>query len=231
MPNRVLFVTGRLAAPLLADTLARAQPAFAYEIAVMKITVAALMTPEWIGRFLEAPAGVDLVLLPGRMQGDPAILEQKLGIPVEKGPKDLREIPEYFGLAAVRAEYGAHDIRILAEIHNAPSLTLDEIHARARYYADSGADVIDVSKLSRFCRLAWARYLLSTMPATVGLPALWGSGWISQPSIWTQSVNAVDPSTFFRWSICPSRIILDFSSIITVTKSLIFHCFCSGGAW
>ena len=144
MPNKVLFVTGKLAAPLLRDTMARAKPGFAYEIAVLKISVAALLTPEWIARHLRVPEGVDLVLLPGRIQGDPAVLQQKLGIPVEKGPKDLREIPGYFGLAAVRREYGAFDVTILAEIHNAPSLALDQIRGRAAYYAESGAEVIDV---------------------------------------------------------------------------------------
>lgn len=142
--NRVLFVTGKLAAPLLQDTLARAQPEFACDVAVMKITVAALMTPEWIARFLEPPDGTDLILLPGRIQGDISVLETRFGIPVEKGPKELSEIPEYFGLATVRREYGAHDMTLLAEIHNAPSLDLDDIVRRAAYYAASGADVIDI---------------------------------------------------------------------------------------
>src|SRR5512142_1747831 len=144
MPSKVLFVTGKLAAPLLRDTLERAKPGFSWQIAVMKISVAALMTPEWLARFLRVPEGVDLVLLPGRIQGDPAILQDRLGVPVEKGPKDLREIPEYFGLAAVRRAYGAYDITILAEIHNAPSVPLEEVRRRAAYYAASGAEVIDV---------------------------------------------------------------------------------------
>lgn len=144
MPDRVLFVTGKLAAPLLRDTLARAAPSFAYDVAVMKITVAALMTPEWIARFLEPPAGTDLILLPGRIQGDASILEERFGIPVEKGPKDLREIPEHFGLASVRRDYGAYDIAILAEIHDAASLAPEEVLRRAAYYAESGADIIDV---------------------------------------------------------------------------------------
>lgn len=142
--KRVLFVTGKLAAPLLHDTLARARPDFACDVAVMKITVAALMTPEWIARFLEPPDGTDLILLPGRIQGDVSVLETRFGIPVEKGPKDVSEIPEYFGLASVRREYGAHDIALLAEIHNAPSLGIDDIVRRAAYYASSGADIIDV---------------------------------------------------------------------------------------
>ena len=143
--SRILFVTGKLAAPLLRDTLEHAKPEFPYEVAVMKITVAALMTPEWIARFLgPPPPGTDLILLPGRIQGDVAPLAERFGIRVEKGPKDLREIPAYFGLAEVRREYGAHDIRILAEIHDAPALEPGAILQRAEYYARSGADVIDV---------------------------------------------------------------------------------------
>lgn len=144
MPKKVLFVTGKLAAPLLRETLARAKPDFAYEVAVMKITVAALMTPEWIARFLEPPPDTDLILLPGRVQGDEKLLEARFGIRTEKGPRDLREIPQYFGLAAVRGDYGAYDIQILAEIHNAARLSVEQILERAAYYRASGADVIDV---------------------------------------------------------------------------------------
>ncbi|MGH9261641.1 MAG: DUF6513 domain-containing protein, partial [Acidimicrobiales bacterium] len=60
-PQRVLFVTGTLAEPSLRRTLAGMAPAFAYDVAVLKITVAALMTTPWIARFLEVPAGTDLV--------------------------------------------------------------------------------------------------------------------------------------------------------------------------
>ena len=53
--ERLLFVTGKLAAPALRDTLGRAELPFDYDVAVMKITVAALMTTEWIARFLDVP--------------------------------------------------------------------------------------------------------------------------------------------------------------------------------
>ena len=46
MADRLLFVTGKLAAPALRDTLGRAELPFDYDVAVMKITVAALMTTE-----------------------------------------------------------------------------------------------------------------------------------------------------------------------------------------
>jgi dihydropteroate synthase len=142
--RRVLFVTGRLAEPALRRVLADMAPPFAYEVAVMRITVAALMTTPWIARFLEVPGGTDLVLIPGLCEGDPAVVAAKVGVPTEKGPKDLREIPEYFGRARVARDYGAYDIEIVAEINNAPRLSREAVRAAADYYRASGADVIDV---------------------------------------------------------------------------------------
>lgn len=141
---KVLFVTGKLAAPLLRDTLDRARPDFAYDVAVMKITVAALMTPEWIARFLDPPHDTDLILLPGLIRGDPGVLEARCGIRTEKGPPDLRDIPAHFGLADLRREYGEYDVQIIAEINDAPRRTLPEMLGRAAYFADAGADLIDV---------------------------------------------------------------------------------------
>jgi len=143
-PQRVLFVTGRLAEPALRRTLAAMDPAFAYEVAVMKITVAALMTTPWIARFLEVPRGTDLVLIPGLCEGEPGVIAEKTGIAVEKGPKDLRQIPEYFGRAAAARDYGAYDIEIVAEVNNAPLLARDALRREAEHYRASGADVIDI---------------------------------------------------------------------------------------
>ena len=89
----MLFVTGRLAEPALRRTLGDMAPPFAYDVAVLKITVAALMTTEWMSRFLSVPPGVDLVLIPGLCEGDTDVVERAAGVPVRKGPKDLREIP------------------------------------------------------------------------------------------------------------------------------------------
>src|SRR5688572_14510562 len=143
-PGRVLFVTGRLAEPALSRTLAEMAPPFAYEVASLKITVAALMTTPWIARFLEVPPGTELVLIPGLCEGDTAAIADKVGVQVEKGPKDLREIPRYFGQAAAAREYGAWDIEIIAEINNAPRLTRDAIRQAADYFQASGADIIDI---------------------------------------------------------------------------------------
>ena len=86
MAERLLFVTGKLAAPALRDTLDRAELPFDYEIAVMKITVAALMTTDWIARFLEPPEAVTKIMIPGLCEGETDVLAERFGIPDEKGP-------------------------------------------------------------------------------------------------------------------------------------------------
>jgi dihydropteroate synthase len=143
-PSRVLFVTGTLAEAALRRTVAAMDPPFAWDVAVLRITVAALMTTPWIARFLSVPAGTDLVLLPGLVEGDPALLSDRFAVPVEKGPKDLREIPEYFGRTARTADYGAWDIEILAEVNNAPKRSREDVRQEAEHYRRSGADLIDV---------------------------------------------------------------------------------------
>lgn len=141
----IAFVTGRLAEPALNETLRAMAPEFAYHVVVMKITVAALMTTPWIAKFLEVPSGTDLVMIPGLCEGDPQVIAEKLGgVRVLKGPKDLREIPAWFGHEALAREYGAYDIEICAEINNVPRLRREDIMRQARYFQESGADVIDI---------------------------------------------------------------------------------------
>jgi dihydropteroate synthase-like protein len=143
-PRRVLFVTGQLAEPALRNMLAAMAAPFTYDVAALRITVAALMTTSWIARHLTVGEGTDLVMIPGLCEGDPAVIQDKVGVPVTKGPADLREIPLYFGRSAARQEYGAWDIEILAEINNAPRLTREQIRQEAERFRASGADVIDI---------------------------------------------------------------------------------------
>jgi dihydropteroate synthase len=143
LPNRVLLVTGRLAEPALRRVLSGLDVPFQCEVVVLGITVAALMTTEWIARHLEVPEGVDLVLIPGLCEGDPRRVSEKVGVAVEKGPRQLHELPAYFGREAV-SDYGAWDIEIAAEINNAPRLDPKAIRRAAQSFVDAGADIIDI---------------------------------------------------------------------------------------
>jgi dihydropteroate synthase-like protein len=142
--DRYLFVTGKLAAPALRGTLERADLPFEYDVAVMKITVAALMTADWIARRLEVPDGVTRIMIPGMCQGDVEALSERFDVPAEKGPADLKRLPAFFGQADARSRYGARDVRVFAEINDVPHLDRERIFAAAEYYRDAGADVIDL---------------------------------------------------------------------------------------
>ncbi|MCJ7668833.1 MAG: DUF6513 domain-containing protein [Anaerolineae bacterium] len=142
--KKFLFVTGKLAAEALENTLQEMNPDFAYEIAVMKISVAALMPIPWIAKHLEPPRDCDVIYIPGLCEGELAPLEEATGIPVVRGPKDLNDIPFFFGLQQSREGYGEYRAKIFAEIVDAYRLSIDEILARAEYYRASGADVIDL---------------------------------------------------------------------------------------
>jgi hypothetical protein len=130
MPPRILFVTGKLAEPSLRRVLADLAPKVGFEpdVAVLPITVAALLTTEWIGRKLHVPSETNRVILPGYCRGEIEVIPVPETVQVEKGPKDLRDLPEYFGTRRGRPEgYGKYDIEIVAEINHAPSLTFDAI--------------------------------------------------------------------------------------------------------
>jgi dihydropteroate synthase-like protein len=146
--ERICFVTGRLAESALRSTVERlaGELGFAYDIAVLPITVAALMSPSWIARQLQLPAGTTRLILPGYCEGEVTpIAERFPGVMIERGPRDLRRLPEHFGKATSRdASYGQYDIEIIAEINHAPRMARDEILALARRYRDHGADLIDV---------------------------------------------------------------------------------------
>lgn len=154
MPNKILFVTGRLAEPALRRTLAALTLPCPYEVVVMPISIAALMTTAWMAhhfslperhpRHRRVPPDCDLIIIPGYCEGDPAELEQVSGAAVQKGPVDLQELPWHFGQKPRRESYGAYSIQLMAEIQDALRLPEAELLAQADYYRRNGADVIDL---------------------------------------------------------------------------------------
>jgi dihydropteroate synthase-like protein len=146
--ERILFLTGRLAQKSLERVLHGMAPApFAWEVREIGLQVAALMTADLIRRRVEPPVAADRIMVPGRCRGDLDALSQHYGLPVERGPEELKDLPQHFNRAAKPADLSRYDIAIFAEIVDAPQLSIDAIVARARQLRADGADVIDLGCL------------------------------------------------------------------------------------
>ena len=146
MREHLHFVTGRLAEFSLRQTLADLAPraGFEYSVEVLGITVAALMTTDWVARRVHPPPATTRIVLPGYCQGELEVVQQATGIPTERGPRDLRRLPDFFGHSPLDSDYGAYDIEILAEINHAPRWKLHDLLAEAQRLQQAGADRIDV---------------------------------------------------------------------------------------
>lgn len=148
MSENILFLTGKLAENSLHKVLAGMRPAqFDYQVAQLGISVAALMTPEFIARRLPDARGAGRIVLPGLCRGDLAPLQEKYGVPVQLGPEDLKDIPQHFGHGGKEPDLSSYDVKIFAEIVDAPQLPIADILARAERYRAQGANVIDLGCL------------------------------------------------------------------------------------
>ncbi|MFN5531641.1 MAG: DUF6513 domain-containing protein [Planctomycetaceae bacterium] len=144
---KLLFVTGRLAEPSLRRVVEQIAPRLPceVEVAVLGISVAALLHADWIRRKLVLPEGVDRVILPGWCQGDIASLSAHYGVPFELGPKELHDLPEWLGAGTrPKPDLSRYNLQILAEINHAPRMSDREILALAERHRRSGADLIDL---------------------------------------------------------------------------------------
>eukprot|EP00913_Durusdinium_trenchii_P008862 g8328.t1 len=125
---------------------------FEGDVAVVGISVAALMNVDWLERKLPDVSAFDRVILPGWCQGDVEALSKRYSVPFERGPKDIHALPEYFGRARrPPADLSRYDIEILAEINHAPRLPDEEILRMADHFGDSGADLIDLGCVPGEC--------------------------------------------------------------------------------
>lgn len=141
--SKILFVTGRLAHKALLNILKRMDPPFPYEVSVLPISVAALMNVTWVVSQLRSAGDADVVILPGLCQGDEKVLAEALGVEVKRGPKDLKDLPGFFGFST-HLKKAKPNIRILAEIVDAHKMTLNEIVSKALDYKAKGATIIDI---------------------------------------------------------------------------------------
>jgi hypothetical protein len=158
--EHILFLTGRLAERRLTQVLEAMAPSeFTWEIRQIGVKVAALMTPEIIRRRLNETGHASRVFLPGRCRADLAALGADFGVPFERGPDDLKDLPEFFGGKAGRVDLSRYDVRIFAEIAEAPTLDVGYVVS-----ADSG----ETDELRRGA-LAGAAYVLSLTEKTLWL--------------------------------------------------------------
>jgi dihydropteroate synthase len=149
MPEKILFLTGHLAERRLRKILTEMTGAeFTWDIRDIGVQVAALMSADLIRRRLpNGELDADRILVPGHCSGDLDALSRALGVPVERGPEDLNDIPTHFGRAQRGIDLSRHNVRIFAEIVDAPALTVSEIIIRAQAFTADGADVIDLGCL------------------------------------------------------------------------------------
>jgi dihydropteroate synthase len=145
MANKLLFLTGRLAEPRLARTVAGlGLPEGSWRIANVGVKVAALMTEAIVRNRLKAPLDADRVIVPGRSRMNLGELKEHYGVPFERGPDEIIDLPQFFGKGGKPPDLSRHDLRIFAEIVDAPALTVEQMVERVAKLKAEGADVIDI---------------------------------------------------------------------------------------
>jgi dihydropteroate synthase-like protein len=146
--EHIVFLTGRLAQPQLEKVLAGiADAPFTWEVREIGLQVAGLMTAEMIRRRVAAPVAAQRIIVPGRCRGDLEALAVHYGIPVQRGPEELKDLPRFFDRAARPVDLSEREVAIFAEIVDAPRLSVAQIVERARELRRDGADVIDLGGL------------------------------------------------------------------------------------
>jgi dihydropteroate synthase-like protein len=148
LAEKILFLTGSLAEKQLYRVLQEmAAETFEWRVRNLGLKVAALMTADMIKRRLDDIGDAERILVPGRCRGDLDELSRHFGIPVERGPEELMDLPRFFGFAGKPPDLSGYDVRIFAEIVDAPNLDIEAILQRAAAYVADGADVIDLGCL------------------------------------------------------------------------------------
>jgi dihydropteroate synthase len=145
MSQRLLFLTGRLAEARLQATVASVGlPEGSWRVENIGVKVAALMTEAIVKNRLKSPLAADRVIVPGRSRMNLASLSEHYGVAFERGPDELVDLPVFLGKGGTPPDFSRHDLRIFAEIIEAPQLSVAAIVERAAHHRAKGADVIDL---------------------------------------------------------------------------------------
>ncbi|MHA1134186.1 MAG: DUF6513 domain-containing protein [Alphaproteobacteria bacterium] len=147
MSENILFITGHLAEPRLKAVLSSMEADFKWTVLDIGVKVAALMTEEIVLRRLPEAGAADKIMLPGRCRADLDRLSAHYGVPVVRGPDEVKDIPVFFGRARKASDMSKYDIQIFAEIIDATTMSIEEILETAEDYSHKGADVIDLGCL------------------------------------------------------------------------------------
>jgi Family of unknown function (DUF6513) len=123
--EHIVFLTGHLAQPQLHKVLAgMADAPFTWEVRDVGVQVAALMTADLIRRRVPAPLEAQRMIVPGRCRGDMDALSAHYSVPVQRGPDEMKDLPQFFNQQAQPVDLSQRAVEIFAEIVDAPRLTV-----------------------------------------------------------------------------------------------------------
>jgi len=79
------------------------------------------MTADFIGRHFPRGDAADRVIVPGRCRGESGRARPGARLRIERGPDELRDLPEHFGRQRKGVDLSMHDVQIFAEIVDCPA--------------------------------------------------------------------------------------------------------------
>jgi dihydropteroate synthase len=102
------------------------------------------MTENIVRNRLKEPLEADRVIVPGRSRMNLGHLADHYGVPFERGPDEIIDLPQFFGHDGKAPDLSKQDIRIFAEIVDAPTFSVEQLVARGRELIAKGGDVVDI---------------------------------------------------------------------------------------
>ncbi len=96
---KVLLITGKLAEPLIRKIISETKAPHSFDLLVLPLPVAAFLHPKYVSTQLKLRGPLEeynLILLPGMIAGDTAVVTESTRIPTFKGPQHAADLPLLF---------------------------------------------------------------------------------------------------------------------------------------